>query len=342
MKRLLLLTAALLLGSLAHSQEADDLGKYAEVTLIPRLDANLAMPSGSSSDDPASFTLGNSSFYTLFEGALSEHFSWTVVNHWLSSSAPGDLYGFLGRSDENSMLDYACVDLSYGNWNFNLGKSSLKFGWFEGCPWDWEADTDIASSVWNALVVYQWGAAASYTTNSGMSTFTAQMATSPYGKHPFSSGLYVYNANWEGEYGPFRNLWSAAAIQQAPGQYQWLFTLGQQVDLGDFTLGLDWANKFGFDDEIDGEYVILVPGYTINATIDYAPSERFEVGAKAVLQASRLEETETWNVFGAYGHWYPLRESRDLRVHASFGIGEYVGGVSATIGILYNFTLPRR
>ena len=40
MKKYLLSIAALLLGLLAHSQEADDLGNYAEVSIIPRLDVN--------------------------------------------------------------------------------------------------------------------------------------------------------------------------------------------------------------------------------------------------------------------------------------------------------------
>ena len=40
MKKLLYLIAALLLCSLAHSQEADNLGSYAEVKLISRLDLN--------------------------------------------------------------------------------------------------------------------------------------------------------------------------------------------------------------------------------------------------------------------------------------------------------------
>ena len=69
MKKYLLSIAALLLGLLAHSQEADDLGNYAEVSIIPRLDVNPLFGA-----EPE-FTLGNSSLYTLFEGSASEHFS---------------------------------------------------------------------------------------------------------------------------------------------------------------------------------------------------------------------------------------------------------------------------
>ena len=79
MKKLLLSFAALLLASLALSQEADDFGSYAEVTLIPRLELNPSIPA----DTESGIGFGNSSFYTLFEGSISEHLSWTVANHWL-------------------------------------------------------------------------------------------------------------------------------------------------------------------------------------------------------------------------------------------------------------------
>ena len=99
MKKYLLSIAALLLGLLAHSQEADDLGNYAEVSIIPRLDVNPIF--GNEPD----FTLGNSSLYTLFEGSASEHFSWTVAAHLLSGSTfktflseSGDLYRALALS----------------------------------------------------------------------------------------------------------------------------------------------------------------------------------------------------------------------------------------------------
>ena len=83
MKKYLLSIAALLLGLLAHSQEADDLGNnYAEVSIIPRLDLNPAWYT-----EGFEFTLGSSSLYTLFEGSASEHFSWTVVNHWFNGNS---------------------------------------------------------------------------------------------------------------------------------------------------------------------------------------------------------------------------------------------------------------
>ena len=75
MKKLLISIAALLLCSFAHSQEADNLGSYAEVKLISRLDLK---PSYYFSDSEMGFDFGNSLFCTTFEGAASEHFSWFI------------------------------------------------------------------------------------------------------------------------------------------------------------------------------------------------------------------------------------------------------------------------
>ena len=128
MKKLLLSIAALLPGLLAFSQEADDLGRYAEVTLIPRLDLNPTY----AGDSGLGFNHGNSSIYTLFEGSLSEHFSWTIANHWLQ--AGGDYawpYTDLGRSDTTNWLDYFAGYFSFGNWTIGLGKDMIATGGFE-------------------------------------------------------------------------------------------------------------------------------------------------------------------------------------------------------------------
>ena len=78
MKKLFLSVSATLLCLLALSQE-DNLGNYAELTFTPRLDLNPTY-----SDQKLGFNHGNTSIYTLFEGSASEHFSWTLANHWFS------------------------------------------------------------------------------------------------------------------------------------------------------------------------------------------------------------------------------------------------------------------
>ena len=59
MKKTLVTAATLLLCFLAHSQEADDLGQVAELSVVARGESLYGDP------------LGNSSLYTLLDGSIS-------------------------------------------------------------------------------------------------------------------------------------------------------------------------------------------------------------------------------------------------------------------------------
>ena len=132
MKKLTVVSTALLCSFLAYSQEVD-------VRLIPRVDVNAYVPA----DKEASFGVdfGNTSFYTLIEGTFLENFSYSISNHWLSvydswyagegySSAWEDVAGlYTGTlySNANNWLDWA--NLTYtlstekaGSFEFSAGK----------------------------------------------------------------------------------------------------------------------------------------------------------------------------------------------------------------------------
>ena len=336
MKKYLLSIAALLLGLLAHSQEADDLGNYAEVSIIPRLDVNPIFGS-----EPE-FSLGNSSLYTLFEGSASEHFSWTVAAHLFSASSfkdcleeSGDLYRMLGHSDSNNVFDLAYVDLTFGSWTFNLGKNCIMTGGHEYDDYDWFVHPQLASPLWNDLSCYQWGGKVSYTTPSELSTFSLQMTTSPFGEHPFASGLWTYSAQWSGEYDWYSPLWSATAFGTEPGQYTWLFSLGNMFTFGDFSLTLDWSNTAGMTEEYDD----FMKGSTFHGVFQYAPSERWDFGLRGnyVITPRDIMESNWWNL-GAVAQFYPLFDSQDLRLHAFAAYDSLLGGFQLCAGILYNLS----
>ena len=340
MKKYLLSIAALLLGLLAHSQEADDLGNYAEVSIIPRLDVNPIFGS-----EPE-FSLGNSSLYTLFEGSASEHFSWTVAAHLFSASSfkdcleeSADLYRMLGHSDSNNVFDLAYVDLTFGSWTFNLGKNCIMTGGHEYDDYDWFVHPQLASPLWNGLACYQWGGKVSYTTPSEMSTFSLQMTTSPFGERPFSSGLWTYSAQWGGEYDWYSPLWSVSAIGTEPGKYAWLVSLGNQFSFNDWTISLDWSNMAGFLEDDDENYVDFLKGSTFHGLVSYAPSERWDFSLRGnYILAPQDDETGNWWNLGAVAQFYPLSDSQDLRLHAFAAYDSLIGGFQLCAGVLYNLS----
>ncbi|MCR4824865.1 MAG: hypothetical protein K5849_05865 [Bacteroidales bacterium] len=337
MKKYLLSIAALLLGLLAHSQEADDLGNYAEVSIIPRLDLNPVF--GSESE----FTLGNSSLYTLFEGSASEHFSWTLANHWVSApswSAIGEetaaLYKGLGFSDTNNLIDLMYVDLTFGNWTFTLGKQSITTGGHEYDDYDWLVYPQLASPLWNDLACYQWGGMVTFTTPSELSSFSLQMTSSPFGERPFGSGLWSYSAQWGGEYGWYSPLWSVSAIGKAPGEYAWLVSLGNQFYLGDWTLTLDWSNTSG----MTGNYDDFMGGCLFHGRLSYAPSERWDFSLRGnYVVTPKTALFANWWTAGTVVEFFPLQDSDALRLHAFAEYDSLNECFQLCAGILYNFNL---
>ena len=332
MKKLLLSIAALLLGLLAHSQEADDFGSYAEVTFIPRLDVNPYLNPGSESG----INFGNSSFYTLFEGSVSEHFSWTVANHWLHvSDGTKWLYDNIGRSDSTNFLDILTLDFNYDNWTLTFGKDMITTGGFEFDEWDWDIYTGFATPLWNGLSSYQWGAKLAWENDAENTTLSLQMTSSPYGEHPFSSGLWAYSGQWTGEYGPYSAIASFSAFQAGYNDFDKLFSLGQKLSYDDWAFTLDWSTMAGFNDEWR-----LSAGNYFFGKLDYYFSDKFNVQLRGgyVSACTKTTLPSYWNL-GSVLEFYPIEDSDELRLHAYVSYDSLSASTAFCIGARYNLNL---
>lgn len=346
MKRLLFFFAAMLQCCLAHSQGAEESGSFAEFQLIPRFEFNPYFTPGQSGDGSSGYSFGNSSIYTLIEGAFSERVSFTLNNHWLTGEswdATADLYRSSLYSNTSNWVDLAFVDFTFGDWTLTLGKDCLASGGFEYDAYDVDVDyltafsedgpkTMLASNLWSNLPGYQWGAKVAYSIHDH-TNLALQMVTSPFGERPFASGLYAYSAKWDGWYGPLANIWSASAIQRPDGGFEWLVALSQNLALGDFTLGFDWYNMvdvdYGPDDEAPCE---LIKGNTFRPSLAWAPSEKFD--CKAVCNIYTRDGLYDLNA-GLALHYYPVST---IQVHAAAGWDCLSGCISAMAGVKVNLT----
>ena len=317
MKKLLLSSAAMLLGLLAYSQEADGSGKYVELQVIPRFEFN-PYASTSGGDGSSGYDFGNSSIYTLFEGSLSDHLSFTLCNHWFSME-PAELYQSTFYSNTSNWVDYANIDLNFGGWDFVLGKDMICTGGFEYEEWDLDVDGILASQLWNTLPCYQWGAKVMYTIPSEMSSFALQAVTSPFGEHPFASSLFAYSAQWRGDFGPFHTIWSITTAEREKARYDYFAALGQQLELGNWTIGLDWYNTLGCGDfhMLGGNSLAC---NTFRGTLKFAPSDRFDASlvGNYYMRMSKLDPINTFNG-GLALHYYPLKDNQAIRIHAAGG-----------------------
>ena len=351
MKRLLVVCAAALLPCfLVSAQEADNSGRSVELSVIPRLDLNPVF--FTETGGGGEFTLGNTSLYSLFEGNITDNLSFSVANHWAGFdsvhdvfASTKDLYANTFRSDNTNWLDWAYLTYSVGNFAFTLGKDIITTGGLEFDDYDFEVHPSLVSSYWQNLACYQWGAKAAFTTPSEGDTFSFQFSTSPYGERPFASKLFNYSLEWRGEHGPLETIWSATAFGTAPGKYQPVFALGQRLNFDSITVGLDAFSIVGDEDE--EENTLLRKGITLMPSVLYSPSDSFDILAKGGYENYSLETVlkdepvKHWWA-GLALHWYPLKDSQDLRVHA---VAVYRPGnelfkpVSLTLGILYNISI---
>ena len=345
MKKLLLFFAAMLPCFLAHSQEAEENGRYAEFQLIPRFEFNPYFTPGNTGDGSSGYTFGNSSIYTLIEGAFSEHVSFAFSNHWLSATYPSwedtkALYTNTFYSNANNWVDFANFTFSFGDWEFTLGKDCIATGGFEYDDWDVDVDYLLsgdkilmASNLWYNLPVYQWGGKVAY--NFGEHTGLAlQMATSPFGERPFASGLFTYSLQWSGNYGPFSNIWSASAVQKADRSFDWLFALSQQVELGDFTVGFDWYNVSDVDYDDEDCPCGLLPGNTFRPRVAYSPLDWLECKLVGNLYTEPGTGLTDLNV-GAAFHFFPIET---IQLHTAVGWDMTTKAVSAMAGVKVNLT----
>ena len=314
MKRLLLLTAALLLGSLAHSQEADDRGSLAEVTFVARAEY-------SSYDDECHY-LGNSSFYAFVDGELSDNLSYSACLHLLGSD-PAYLYQGTLRSDQTNWLDWAYLTYEFGQFSVELGKNPIKWGAFEMQKDDVDSWYELASTTWNEVVVYQWGGTLGWSPSE--STYLGvQMTTSPYGEKPFGSGLWAWSLSgmWEGD--ALSVLGSLNSMQYDGGSDN-RGNVGVRAFAGDFTFTLD--NSLSFAEGAPTQHQL---------SACWTPSEKISLTGLAGYDrfASDLLEDRIYG--GLVGCWNPFE---NLRVHALAAYDTWYESPLLNIGVTWRITL---
>ena len=340
MKKFLVVCTALLLLCLTgtaqefyRAAEADNAGRGVGLSVIPRLDLNF----------DGDFTFGDSSLYSLFEGNISDNLSFSICNHWASfgladgkfdTDGIASLYKNTFRSDDVNWMDWGYATLSFGNFGLSLGKQSMTFGGFEFDAYDVESYSFLNSSLWNNLQVYQWGAKLDWTNESENTTLSLQMTTSPFGERPFSSKLYNYSFEWRGDYDGYQSIFSAVALQTAPGEYYPLISLGQKQTLSDsFTVALDVYDAVG--DETD----MFAKGVTFIPSVIYAPGEKFSLTGRLGAEYNAVSKNKDF-VLGMNAEWLPLDDG-SLRLHLASGYWNDESIFSVTFGLIYylNFSL---
>ena len=352
MKKTMFSVLAFLCCAPAFSQESsDEQSMVPEVSVIARLDANPVIPLCDEAEapfDPVDF-FGSSALYSMIEGRLGGHFTYSMGFNWLSAE-PRSIYmvdyedgtskANLFYSDRVNWLVWANVSFHAEGFELRVGKDFLALGNLESDDIDYDVFPDACSYFWHNYNIFQWGATASYTLPDEANTFALQFQASPFGEKAFSSKLFSYSLQWRGEYDWGTFLYSTNFLEYAPKSFLNIIGLGQEFYIGDFTARLDYMNratslKNFFSQE-----------QSAKLELKYVLGEKFDLGAWAtgdfiMGEKAFLTEEEApgtlWSS-GFVARWYPFD---GFRVHGVVGYNKYLheGGLSVNFGVTYNLKL---
>ena len=327
MKRLFVLFAFLLVSGAAFAQEEKPQSE-GTLMIVPRLEAEPTYDF-----DEKAWTFKNGTFaslWTVFDGNLGEHFSFSISNHWFtfdnSFQDAKDLYKHTWRCDENNWVDWANVTAHFGNFSLTLGKDYIHFGTFEIDDYDYDAHWQMNSMLWNYYQVYQWGGSFGWTSNDESTSVLLQMTTDQTMEKPFSSknlGDYAYTLFGKHETDEVSLMGSISHCSLG-----WIGALGAELTLSD-------ALTLRTDGYISDTYCSASARLTaaLGQKADLFVKGGFDVGSNELILDGRGIN------IGLGGYWYPLRDNRDLRIHALCDYDSIGDNLYLAAGITYALNL---
>lgn len=325
MKRLLFLTTLVLFGFTSFSQEKEE-NDFFQIN-------NLAL------EVRTDFDYYNTKIDTL--SGNTSGFSGRYLNFKISGNITENLFyayrqrlNFKGLNSASDFFDK--TDYMYLGWqatdNFavSAGKQVVAMG---GIEYDLAPiDVYYHTELWNAIVCYQLGVNAVFTTNDKKNTFTMQFINSPFSGGSLS-GLYAYNLHWCANYKHFTPVCSVNMYEYSNGKFLNVIALGTWFHFGPVYGYIDYTNRasdkhtnFLFDDmTVDGRLgvyflkdkmsVFAKAGYDANKAQDKT------VAAEDVCDHLILPGTDI-TFYGGGVEYFPLKGRQDLRIHAFFAVND--------------------
>lgn len=254
--------------------------------------------------------------YLDINGNISPHFSYSF-NQRLASAYYEDNSGFNGTN---------WLTLTYETENFTLtaGKDAVFVGSFEYDAYDLDSYCELNSEFYNTFDAWQWGVSAAWYPAEDHE-FLIQISNSPlaYGK----PNLYALAAGWRGSWGFYESYWTANLWQYDASKFSKALNMGNRFTAGGFTLDLDLMYRIQeFGEDLNG------------FTCTFAPSYEFEDWGRIFTKAG-WDSTPDAFFYGAGVEYFPLKENKDIRLHAIFAHNASTIGNMLSLGLTWKMKL---
>ena len=272
--------------------------------------------------------------------------TWTgFTGKFLNIILKGDIdknfyYAYRQRLNKVNSINnfFDATDYLYIGWritkniSWTAGKEVVAMG---GIEYDLAPiDVYFASLSWG-LSCYQFGTNLQFTTNDGSNTFTLQFTNSPFGEHLYS-GMYNYSAHWRGTFKHFGPVCSVNMYEYRKGAFLNVVALGTAFNFGPVDGHLDFFNRTSEQhDKFVGDDISLVGQIGVNLF-----ANKLHLYAKATYDVNEMDIAEEPSTYAygvyvlpgtdvkAYGgglEFYPLENSKNLRIHAFFAVNDTKG-----------------
>lgn len=327
MKKLLILIVVILstFSLSLNAQEASD----NNVDYIP--DVSLDTRFGYSHDfAEKAGRFGGHGLFLDINGQISPNFSYSF-NHSVAYFEGDDALGF-------GNTNWLTLTYETDNFYISAGKEDIKIGNFEYNEYDIDSYWEMNSLFWNNISPWQWGISGGWYPADGQ-TILAQVANSPFSDIDIFN-LFAYSLGWQGEWDCYNSYWTVNMWQYDKGQYVKSLNLGNRFYVGDFRFDLDYSTRA----------TDIKKAFTSDFTLAFAPSYEWEWGrAFAKFGWERVEEDNFGyefngnNLFYGLGaEFFPLKEYKDIRVHALWASNsQYTGGHYLNIGLTWKLNLTQ-
>lgn len=255
--------------------------------------------------------------------------------------------------DNNNLFkntDFLCLNYNINDkFTLAFGKQVIYIGGFE---YDYAPiDVYFYSNFWENITCYAFASTIFYNINKS-NTILFQVSNSPFSQEDFSN-LYSYNLAWYGNFSFLKTIYSTNMIEYKKGQYINYIALGNQINIGNFSLDLDLMNRasmnqrnFFFDD------------YSVIGKLQYNITDKFNCFLKAgqdknSAQKDIINQDKYYDLcvkpgidyrfYGFGAEYYPLKNNKDLRLHCfCYSNNNDIKEYNVNFGLTWNMNIIKK
>ena len=249
-------------------------------------------------------------------GYISPHFSYSI-NHRIASSYYGEASGF-------DATNWLTLTYEVGDFAVTAGKDALLMGSFEYDAYDLDTYYEMNSPFYNDFDCWQWGVSGAWYPAEDQEVLL-QIANSPYSFG--DPGLFSFAAGWRGAWDWYESYWTANLWMAGGKEFVKSLNLGNRFSFGNFMMDLDLLGRM-FDGY--GEFDVI-----------FAPSYNFGEWGRIFAKAG-AELADGWvPFFGGGFEYFPLKENKDIRLHAAYIYNDYTVGQMFSLGVTWKMNLTK-